>query len=78
LSQIPKPWLRKSTGTWHVPIDGKQVYLGKTKADAWKKYNRLMAHATGKASNVAHGLLVRYNHRRGNKNGQIRWIIDTL
>jgi hypothetical protein len=26
----------------------------------------------------AYGLLVRYNHRRGNENGQIRWIIDTL
>jgi Transposase DDE domain len=26
----------------------------------------------------AYGLLVRYNHRRGNANGQIRWIIDTL
>jgi len=26
----------------------------------------------------AYGLLVRYNHRRGNENCQIRWIIDTL
>lgn len=30
------------------------------------------------AALFAYGLLVRYNHRRGNKNGQIRWIIDTL
>jgi hypothetical protein len=26
----------------------------------------------------AYQLLVRYNHRRGNKNGRIRWITDTL
>lgn len=30
------------------------------------------------AALFAYGLLVRYNHRRGNQNGQIRWIIDTL
>jgi hypothetical protein len=30
------------------------------------------------AALFAYGLLVRHNHRRGNKNGQIRWIIDTL
>jgi hypothetical protein len=30
------------------------------------------------AALFAYGLLVRYNHRRGNENGQIRWIIDTL
>jgi Transposase DDE domain len=30
------------------------------------------------AALFAYGLLIRYNHRRGNENGQIRWIIDTL
>lgn len=30
------------------------------------------------AALFAYGLLVRYNHRRGNENGQIRWIIDAL
>lgn len=30
------------------------------------------------AALFAYGLLVRYNHRHGNENGQIRWIIDTL
>jgi len=30
------------------------------------------------AAVFVYGLLVRYNHRRGNENGQIRWIIDTL
>jgi DDE family transposase len=30
------------------------------------------------AALFVYGLLVRYNHRRGNENGQIRWIIDTL
>jgi Transposase DDE domain len=30
------------------------------------------------AALFAYGLLVRYNHHRGNENGQIRWIIDTL
>jgi hypothetical protein len=30
------------------------------------------------AALFAYGLLVRYNHRRGNDNGQIRWIIDAL
>jgi len=30
------------------------------------------------AALFAYGLLVFYNHRRGNENGQIRWIINTL
>jgi hypothetical protein len=30
------------------------------------------------AALLTYGLLVRYNHRRGNENAQIRWIIDTL
>jgi hypothetical protein len=30
------------------------------------------------AALFAYGLLVRYNHRRGKENGQIRWIMDTL
>jgi hypothetical protein len=30
------------------------------------------------AALFAYGVLVRYNHRRGNENGQVRWIIDTL
>ncbi len=30
------------------------------------------------AAIFAYQLLVRYNHRRGNQNGQLRWIIDTL
>ncbi len=30
------------------------------------------------AALFAYGLLVRYNHRRGNENGRVRWIIDTL
>lgn len=30
------------------------------------------------AALFAYGVLVRYNHRRGNKNGQIRWILDAL
>ena len=30
------------------------------------------------AALFAYGLMVRYNHRRGNDNGQIRWITDTL
>jgi hypothetical protein len=30
------------------------------------------------AAIFAYQLLVRYNHRRGNKNGQIKWIMDSL
>jgi hypothetical protein len=30
------------------------------------------------AAIFAYQLLVRYNHRRGNKNGRLRWIMDTL
>jgi hypothetical protein len=30
------------------------------------------------AALFAYGLLVRYNHRRGSENGQIRWIIDAM
>lgn len=36
-----RPWLRKSTGTWHVWLDGKQRYLGKDKDRAFEKFRRL-------------------------------------
>ncbi|WP_428303553.1 tyrosine-type recombinase/integrase [Lacipirellula sp.] len=35
------PWLRKSTGTWHVWLDGKQRYLGKDKKKAQEKFRKL-------------------------------------
>lgn len=41
-ARIPQPWLRKSTGTWHVQIDKKTHYLGKDKQKAWDKYHVLM------------------------------------
>ena len=49
MARIPKPWKRETTGTWHVQIDGKQVYLGTNKSKAWAKYNRLMAGHNGES-----------------------------
>jgi len=49
MARIPKPWKRETTGTWHVQIDGNQVYLGKNKSKAWAKYNRLMAAQNGES-----------------------------
>ncbi len=43
------PWLRKSTGTYYVQINGKQVNLGRDKAAAQKKWHALQA---GEAVNV--------------------------
>ncbi|WP_428308245.1 tyrosine-type recombinase/integrase [Lacipirellula sp.] len=40
--RLAKPWLRKSTGTWHVWINNKQVYLGKDETEAFKTYRRLL------------------------------------
>lgn len=39
--RIPKPWLRKSTGTWFVWLDGKQIPLGKNKREAHAEFARL-------------------------------------
>lgn len=41
--RIPKPWPRKSTGTWYVTLDGKQIPLGKTKREATAEFARVMA-----------------------------------
>lgn len=41
--RIPRPWLRKSTGTWYVTLDGEQVPLGKSKRDAHAEFARVMA-----------------------------------
>jgi hypothetical protein len=35
-----RPWKRESTNTWHVWIDGKQVYLGKDEKKAHEKYRQ--------------------------------------
>jgi hypothetical protein len=39
--RVAKPWLRKSTGTWHVTLDGKQNYLGKDEAKAHAKFKQI-------------------------------------
>jgi integrase len=41
--RVPKPWFRKSTRSWFVQIDGRQVPLGRDKEDAHRKYHSLMA-----------------------------------
>jgi integrase len=42
-----KPWFRKSTKTWYVQIDGRQVPLGKDKDEANRKYHELMSGRRG-------------------------------
>ena len=37
-----KPWFRKSTRSWYVQLDGRQVPLGKDKLEAKQKYHQLM------------------------------------
>jgi len=41
--RVPKPWYRKSTRSWFVQLDGRQVPLGRDKQDAHRKYHSLMA-----------------------------------
>jgi integrase len=41
--RIRKPWYRRSKGRWYVCIDGRQVNLGKDKAEAFRRFHRLMA-----------------------------------
>ena len=38
-----KPWYRKEKKTWYVQIDRKQVRLSKDKAEAMRKWRKLMA-----------------------------------
>lgn len=38
-----KPWLRRQNKTWYVWHNGRQVSLGKSKREAFAKFNRLMA-----------------------------------
>jgi integrase len=38
-----KPWLRKESMTWYVELDGKQISLGKDKAEAKRRWLKLMA-----------------------------------
>jgi hypothetical protein len=39
--RTPTPWLRKSTNTWYVWMDGKQRPLGKDKAKAHAKFQKM-------------------------------------
>ena len=39
----PKPWYRKSSKSWYVQIDQKQVRLGRDKQAAWMKYREFMS-----------------------------------
>ena len=38
-----KPWYRKEKKAWYVQINRKQVRLSKDKAEAWRKWRRLVA-----------------------------------
>jgi integrase len=38
-----KPWLRKENMTWYVELGGKQISLGKDKAEAKRKWVKLLA-----------------------------------
>jgi integrase len=48
----PKPWFRKSTKTWYVQLDGRQVPLGKDKEEALRKYHQLMSGRRGSGQTV--------------------------
>lgn len=54
------PWLRKQTKCWYVSIDGKQVNLGKDKAEAFKAFHRLMASEKPSSGCLAVELLDRF------------------
>jgi len=41
--RVPQPWFRKSTRSWYVQMDGRQVPLGRDKEEAQRKYHSLMA-----------------------------------
>ena len=41
MSRNPKPWLRNGRG-WYVQLDGKQIALGRHKAEAFKLYRQLL------------------------------------
>lgn len=39
---VPRPWLKRSTGTWYVWIGKKQISLGRDYKDAQKRCNELL------------------------------------
>ncbi len=39
--RVPRPWLRKSTGTWYTTLDGRQILLGRSKREAYAEFARL-------------------------------------
>ena len=43
MPRTPKPWFRKQNATWYIRKDGKQIPLGKDKAEAHRKFHELMS-----------------------------------
>ena len=37
----PKPWFRKGRG-WYIQRDGKKVFLGRDRKEAYQEYHRTM------------------------------------
>lgn len=54
MARRPQPWLRRSRG-WYVQHNGKQVFLGKDKAQAFKHFHELMSCPTRKVVKVSEG-----------------------
>src|SRR4051794_21896651 len=38
-----EPWWRESKNAWYCEIDGRQRSLGKEKAEAWRRFYRIMS-----------------------------------
>ena len=43
MPHFPKPFFRESRRLWYVQVDGKQINLGPTEAEAFQRYHELMA-----------------------------------
>src|SRR4051794_37171235 len=43
VARLPAPWFRRSTKTWYVRLNGRQIRLGKSKAEAHQRFAELVA-----------------------------------
>ena len=80
-----KPWYRKSTKTWYVQLDGRQVPLGKDKDEAFQKYHQLMTgRRSGQEARIFEAAHVRDDHivlakvdSKGKRYNRVVWLTPT-
>src|SRR4051812_25552821 len=48
--KFPKPFFRKAKQAWYLQLGGRQISLGKDRAEAFRRYQEILLHERGQVA----------------------------